>query len=200
MGRAVEHQLLMTGIGGQGIQLASQVLATAAVLAGHDVQLFGSYEGMMRGGATEATLIVAEEEVQAPPTIHQASAAIVMHHEHAEGVIARVGPGGLLLVNSSVVENPVVGPACTVLALPATDMAVEVGHAMTASIVMAGAFAGVTGLVGLALLEEAVAQCLPPYRRAHVPLNVAALSAGLERARDNGSVSDSHATRTAPAP
>ncbi|MGH9121371.1 MAG: 2-oxoacid:acceptor oxidoreductase family protein [Acidimicrobiales bacterium] len=179
-----EQQVLMTGIGGQGIQLASQVLARAAILAGLDVQLFGSYEGMMRGGATEATLVVSGENVQAPPTIHEASAAILMHHEHAGGAVVRVRPGGLLLVNSSVVEDPVVLPDCTVLAIAATDTAVRVGHAMTASMVAVGAYAALTGLVGSALLEEAVGQSLPPYRRAHIPLNVAALAAGFALAGD----------------
>lgn len=174
-----ERQLLMTGIGGQGIQLAAQVLARAAVLTGLDVQLFGSYEGMMRGGATEATLVIAEGEVQSPPTVHAAGAAIVMHHEHAAGVTARVVPGGLLLVNSSVCDATQIGrPDCTVVEIPATAMATDAGHAMTATIVMAGAFAATTGIVALAELEASVTLALPPYRQHHVAVNVTALRAG----------------------
>ena len=51
----MERELLLTGIGGQGIQLAAAVLARAALVEGREVQVFGSYGGMMRGGATEAT-------------------------------------------------------------------------------------------------------------------------------------------------
>ena len=58
----------MTGIGGQGIQLAAAVLARAAVLEGREVQVFGSYGGMMRGGPTESTLVVADGPIEAPPT------------------------------------------------------------------------------------------------------------------------------------
>jgi Pyruvate/2-oxoacid:ferredoxin oxidoreductase gamma subunit len=168
----------MSGIGGQGIQLASQVLAQGAVLAGLDVQLFGSYEGMMRGGATHATLIVAHGEVQSPPTVDRATAAIVMHHEHADRVIERVETSGLLFVNSSVCPPPQERDGVTVLALPATDVAVDVGHAMTATMVMAGAFAAATALMAPELLEQAVERALPPYRHAHIALNVAALRAG----------------------
>jgi hypothetical protein len=46
----MERSMLMTGIGGQGIQLAAQVVARAAVLDGREAQRFGSYGGMMRGG------------------------------------------------------------------------------------------------------------------------------------------------------
>jgi Pyruvate/2-oxoacid:ferredoxin oxidoreductase gamma subunit len=54
----MERTLLMTGIGGQGIQLAAQVLVRAALAEGREVQLFGSYGGMMRGGNTEAAIVV----------------------------------------------------------------------------------------------------------------------------------------------
>ena len=65
----------MTGIGGQGMQLAAAVLARAAVAEGREVQVFGSYGGMMRGGATEATVVVADGPVEAPPTVGEAWSA-----------------------------------------------------------------------------------------------------------------------------
>jgi Pyruvate/2-oxoacid:ferredoxin oxidoreductase gamma subunit len=54
----MEREILLTGIGGQGVQLAANVLAHAALDEGRDVQLFGSYGGMMRGGNTDAELVV----------------------------------------------------------------------------------------------------------------------------------------------
>ena len=62
--------------------------------------------------------------------------------------------------------------------VPVTDLAVEVGHMMTASMIMAAAFAKVTRLVGLDSLAKAVSETLPSYRTQHIALNVAALSAG----------------------
>ena len=53
-----EYELLVTGIGGQGVQLAAQVLARAATLEGRDVMLFGIYGGTMRGGNTDGTVVV----------------------------------------------------------------------------------------------------------------------------------------------
>ena len=174
----MELELLMTGIGGQGIQLAAQVLARAAVGEGLFVQLFGSYGGMMRGGNTEATLVVADVAVETPPTVHSAYAAILMHHEYAPTVLDRVRTGGVALVNSSVFEHPVQREGVVVVDVRATDLAVEVGHIMTASMVMAGAFAKVTRLMTLDSLAEAVSESLPSYRTQHIALNVAALHAG----------------------
>ena len=57
------------GSAGRAIQLAALVIARAALAEGREVQLFGSYGGMMRGGNTEATLVVADGPVESPPTV-----------------------------------------------------------------------------------------------------------------------------------
>ena len=104
----VERELLLTGIGGQGIQLAAQVLARAALAEGREVQLFGSYGGMMRGGNTEATLVVADGPVEAPPTVGRAWSAIVMHHDYSEPTLAAARDrAASLFVNSTVFERAV---------------------------------------------------------------------------------------------
>ncbi|MGZ4207588.1 MAG: 2-oxoacid:acceptor oxidoreductase family protein [Actinomycetota bacterium] len=79
----MEREILLTGIGGQGVQLAARVLAEAAVAEGRSVQLFGSYSGMMRGGNTDATVVVADTPIESPPTVGRAWSAIVMHDEFA---------------------------------------------------------------------------------------------------------------------
>lgn len=62
----MRREVVMSGIGGQGIQLAAQTLARGALQDGLYVQLFGSYGGMMRGGNTDATLVVSDVPVAAP--------------------------------------------------------------------------------------------------------------------------------------
>jgi Pyruvate/2-oxoacid:ferredoxin oxidoreductase gamma subunit len=181
----VERELMMTGIGGQGIQLAAHLLARAALADGREVQLFGSYGGMMRGGETEATVIVADGPIESPPTISRTWSAIVMHHEHAGPTCRRLRPDGVVLVNSTVVGDRLAGLALgapTVLEVPATELAGEAGSLMAASMVMLGAYAAVTGLVGLASLVSALPDALPSYRRQHIESNEAALRAGHDAA------------------
>jgi 2-oxoglutarate ferredoxin oxidoreductase subunit gamma len=169
----------MTGIGGQGIQLAAQVLARAAIADGRQVQLFGSYGGMMRGGKTEATLVFSDAAIESPPTVGLTWSGIVMHPEHAADVVPRVAEGGLLLVNSSICGG-LAGERAGVqrLDLPATDLAVDAGNIMTASMVMAGAFAELSGVVTVAAVAAAVASALPSYRTQHIELNRRAVDAG----------------------
>jgi Pyruvate/2-oxoacid:ferredoxin oxidoreductase gamma subunit len=170
--------LLLTGIGGQGIQLAAQVLARAAITEGRQVQMFGSYGGMLRGGNTEATVVVGDEPVEAPPTISSTWSAILMHHDYVEPTLALLRPGTIVLRNSTVYEGDVDVDGIELLDVPATELAVGVGNIMTASMVMTGAYAKRTGLVALDSLKEAVVASLPSYRTKHVELNVSALDAG----------------------
>lgn len=177
-----ERELVLSGIGGQGIQLAAQVVARAAIAEGREVQLFGSYGGMMRGGNTEATVVVGDEPVEAPPTVGSTWSAILMHHDYVEPTLARLRPGSIVLRNSTVYEGELTVDGVELFDVPATELAVGVGNVMAATMVMTGAYAKRTGLVAMASLEAAVAESLPSYRVKHVDLNVRALHAGWEAA------------------
>lgn len=174
----MEREVLLTGIGGQGVQLAARALAVAAVEEGRQVMLFGSYGGMMRGGNTEATVIVSDRRISSPPTVSRSWSALAMHHEYWPPVRARLRRGGFALVDSSVFRHPVALEDCTVLEVPATRLAGERGAPAAASMVAIGAFVAATGLVGLASLEEATGKVLPSYRSAHRAANAAAVAAG----------------------
>jgi Pyruvate/2-oxoacid:ferredoxin oxidoreductase gamma subunit len=176
----VERELLLTGIGGQGIQLAAQVLARAALAEGRSVQMFGSYGGMMRGGRTDATIVVADDAVEAPPTVGTAWSAIVMHDAYAAPILWAVRPGGLLLLNAEFAAMAIDRERLRVVDLHAPDIAEGVGNRMAASMVMIGAYAAATGIVGVDALTAAVEESLPPYRKQLAEVNVAAIRAGFD--------------------
>ena len=178
----MERELLLTGIGGQGIQLAAQVLARAALADGRAVQMFGSYGGMMRGGRTDATIVVADEAVAAPPTISSAWSSIVMHNAYAAPILAAVRDAGVVLIASDVQGLEVDRGRVTVMDVDASSIAETAGNRMAASMVMIGALAAATGLVTVESLGDAVAESLPPYRRQLAEVNVAAIHAGYDAA------------------
>ena len=174
----MERQVLLTGIGGQGVQLAAQVLAGAALSEGRDVQLFGSYGGMMRGGNTDATLVVADDRVESPPTVGSAWAALLLHHQYAAPTLRRVRGGGIVLVNTTVWEGDVDGDDLRVVEVPASALAVDAGNVLAAGMVMLGALCTVTRLVSLDALRGAARSSVPAYRTQHIELNERALEIG----------------------
>jgi Pyruvate/2-oxoacid:ferredoxin oxidoreductase gamma subunit len=182
----VERELILTGIGGQGVQLAAQILARAATREGLAVMLFGVYSGMMRGGNSDSTLVVAQEAVEAPPLISSSWSAIVMHHLFWPPLSGRLREGGVALINSSLFEGEVDRARCRVFDVPATDLAAELGLPMAASMVMAGAYTGVTGLVDLESVVAGMRESLPPYRQQHAAGNERAIRAGFHAAEEAG--------------
>ena len=78
----MEHEVIITVIGGQGVQLAAQILARAAVAENREGMMLGTCGGTMRGGHTEASIVSADHPIQAPPIISRTWSAIAMHHAH----------------------------------------------------------------------------------------------------------------------
>lgn len=169
---------MISGIGGQGVQLCAQVIARAATLEGRNVLLFGLYGGQMRGGSTESTVIVADAPVSAPPIVSRTWSAIVMHHQYWEGLRAKLRPEAVVVVNAPLCEADFDHSAHRVFGVDATGTAAGLGSPLAASMVIAGAYAAITGLIGIDPLVAAMRESLPPYRRQHVELNEKALRTG----------------------
>jgi 2-oxoglutarate ferredoxin oxidoreductase subunit gamma len=175
-----ERELMLSGIGGQGVQLAAQVIARAAVLEGRHVLLFGVYAGAMRGMNTDGTVVVGDGPIQAPPLISRTWSAIGMHDKYWGQVGPKVRDGGLVLVNHATFELPLDTERYRVFRIAATDIAASLGDELGGSMVMAGAYAGITGLVGIDALTEGMRESIPPYRTQHIARNEQAIRAGYD--------------------
>lgn len=173
----MQREVLLTGIGGQGVQLAAKTLAMAATAEGRRVLMSSHYGGEMRGGQTEASVVVADDELRAVPILESSWSAFVMHARYWEGVAARLRPGGLVLSNSSVVPELPEGDWVHI-AVPAGDVAAGIGAPMAAGFVLLGAYASATGLVSAESLVAAMKDLVPPYRTQHIERNEAAIRAG----------------------
>ncbi len=178
----MERELILTGVGGQGIQLAAQVLARAAVLEDRHVLMLGTYGGNMRGGNTDCTLIVADVPITSPPIVSRTSSAIAMHHRFWEPVRAKLRPQALVLVNAGVFDAEIDRAEHRVFEVPAREIAAQVGSPLAGSMVLVGFYAGVTALVGVDALVESMRQSLPGYRQQHAGQNEKALRAGFAAA------------------
>ena len=143
----MERELLITGIGGQGVQLAAQVLARAATLEGREVMYLGLYGGMMRGGNTDSTVVVADAPILAPPVVSRAWSAIAMHDDYWPAVEAKLRPGGLVLVNDTTFtsDDPRRRRSCTACR-PRPSPPISAARS-SGSMVMLGAFCATTGIV-----------------------------------------------------
>jgi Pyruvate/2-oxoacid:ferredoxin oxidoreductase gamma subunit len=174
----MERELLLTGVGGQGVQLAAQVLAHAALAEEREVMVLGTYGGTMRGGNTDSCIVVADEPIRTPPIVSRAWAAIAMHDRFFAPTGAKLRSDSIAFVNASLFESKVNVPGVRVFEVEATRVASELGSPMSASLVLASAFAGATGFARCDSLVAAMRECVPSYRKQHVEANERALLGG----------------------
>jgi Pyruvate/2-oxoacid:ferredoxin oxidoreductase gamma subunit len=85
-----------------------------------------------------------------------------------------------VLVNEATFEQPLDEDRYRVVRFGATDIATDLGNELGGSMVMVGAYVGITGLVGLDATVEAMRQSIPPYRRQHIAANEVAIRAGFD--------------------
>ncbi len=178
----MEREIRLTGIGGQGIQLAGHVLAHAAVREGRHAMTLGVYGGTMRGGSTDYTLVVADAPIVTPPIVPRVWAALAMHDRFFEPTRTRLRPGSLVVVDAGLFGAPLDPETQRVLEVPATRLATELGSPVAGAMVLASAFAAWSGLVDVESLVLAMRDSVPSYRSEHLERNERALRAGFAAA------------------
>lgn len=173
-----ERQVMFTGIGGQGVQIISKTLATAAVNEGRSVLVVPRYGGIMRGGKTNAEVTIGAPGMQPPPVVEDAWCGLAMDQSYWESTRPHLRPGAHLLLNSNRFQVEVGVPDADVYRIPATQMAKTMGSPMSASFIMLGALVSLTGIVTLESVRAAMRELVPDYRTQHIEMNERAIAAG----------------------
>jgi 2-oxoglutarate ferredoxin oxidoreductase subunit gamma len=103
---------------------------------------------------------------------------MIMHHHSWEELRPKMRSNATILVDTSVFRGDLAFQSGTIIGIPASEKATELGIQRSASMLALGAFAAVTGAVGLDALLEAAASALPSYRTQHIAANETALRTG----------------------
>ncbi len=173
------EEIIISGFGGQGTLFAGQVLAYAAMDADFHVTWIPSYGPEMRGGKARCTVIISDQEIGSP-LVRRPSAAIVMNIPSFETFEPMVKPGGVLVVNQSLVPHRSQREDIRALYVPATELATDMGNMRVANMVCLGALVQALGILPLEALEQALDRHLAERHRKWLSLNKEALRKGAE--------------------
>jgi 2-oxoglutarate ferredoxin oxidoreductase subunit gamma len=177
------YDALIAGFGGQGVLFIGNLLAYAAMEEGYHVTFMPSYGVEMRGGNANCSVIISSEEIGSP-VIDTPRSAIFMNGVSLERFQESLSPGGLLVFNSSLIAPEAVRRRdMEILAVPANELASEVGNAQVASLVALGAYVEWTKLLEPGRLEEALKKSIPKkMHERYLDINRAALEKGYQYA------------------
>ncbi len=175
---SVEREIFLTGIGGQGVQLAAKILALAAIREGRHVMSLGTYGGTMRGGNTDSTVVVADGPIHTPPIVSRGWSAIVVHPQYWEPLRPKLRAGGVVVFDANLAADGLDAGVAAAFGVQASDLAREADAGRAGSLVLLGAYCGLTGIVSLEALQDAMQDAVPPYRHQHLEANGRALALG----------------------
>lgn len=177
----MKQEVIVAGFGGQGVLLLGQVLAYAGMVEGKEVSWLPSYGPEMRGGTANCTVVLSDVEIGSP-VVSQPTCVIALNLPSMEKFEPMLKPGGLLIINSSLVEKKAERDDIEVVEVAATEIANELGSGRVANMVALGAFVQQTGAVDFTTLKEALQKVLPQRRHDLIPLNLEAIQRGAREA------------------
>jgi 2-oxoglutarate ferredoxin oxidoreductase subunit gamma len=171
-------KIVIAGFGGQGVMFLGKVLAYTGMDSNLELCWIPSYGPEMRGGTANCSVILSDEEIHSP-VIDQADAAIVMNMPAYEKFSPRVRPGGVLIVNSSLADIQDERTDITVVKVPATDLANEIGSPKIGNMICLGALLPHLKLVQSENIEQVIKK-LTGKRPELFDVNMTAIKKGMD--------------------
>lgn len=173
------HEILIAGFGGQGVLTAGQLLAYAGNFEGKQVSWVPAYGPEQRGGTANCSVVISDEPI-ACTLVTEPTACIVMNLPSMDKFESALQPGGVLVINTSLVDKKATRRDITVIDLPATDIAAELGSPKFANMVALGALIAAVPLVEPETVLKAMVKVLGADKERFVPVNRKALHRGME--------------------
>jgi len=155
---------IFSGFGGQGVLLMGYVLSHGAMLKGLNVTYFPAYGAEMRGGTANCTVTISDKKI-ASPVASNPDILVAMNLPSLDKFGPKVIEGGLVFLNSSMIEEEPQRNDVQAVKVPTLELANEVGSDRAANMVMIGAVCAKTGLLTLQETIEGMKSALKGKER-----------------------------------
>jgi 2-oxoglutarate ferredoxin oxidoreductase subunit gamma len=175
----MQTEIIIAGFGGQGVLFAGQLLTYAAMDEGREVTWIPSYGPEMRGGTANCTVIISDEEIGSP-LVRNPQAAIVMNLPSFDKYEPVVKPGGVLVVNASIINRVAGRPDIRAAMIPGNEIAESLGDRRMTNMVLLGCLLANLPVLPLEAIERALKDHLPARHQKLLPMNIQALHRGAE--------------------
>jgi Pyruvate/2-oxoacid:ferredoxin oxidoreductase gamma subunit len=170
--------IVMTGRGGQGVKLSSELLAWSASADGYNPIQYSVYGALIRGGEIACSLAASRGDPGVPLRSDYALMC-AMHNDWFDRYYPLLLPGGLLAYDvANIDESRLTRSDIEHVAVPVADMAAEAGDARAGNMVVAGVVARLTGLASPDALRKGMTEVVPAHRADRISRNLAAVDAG----------------------
>ncbi len=172
------YDVIVAGFGGQGVLVIGNLLAYAAMTEGRYVTYLPVYGVEMRGGTANCTIVISSQQIGSP-VVGRPRAAIVMNLPSLIKYEPSILPGGLLFINSSLIEpKETYRKDIEILSIPINEIAIDHGNPKLANMIAIGAFNQKTKLVQMTSLFQSLENVLDQRYHHLIPSNIKGIEIG----------------------
>ena len=177
-----EQHVKIAGFGGQGVISAGILLANCAIAEGFQTTWLPSYGPEMRGGTANSSVNISNAAIGSPIVIYP-NVLIACNIPSLDSLEDKVQPGGLIIVNSSLIERKVRRQDVRAVYVPAADLANQIGVRAVLNVILLSAYAALTGVIS----EETLRRTIPATlkKQSAVEANLKAIDEGFRHIREN---------------
>ena len=154
------EEMIVAGFGGQGVLSFGMTLAYAGMIEEKEISWMPSYGPEMRGGTANCITILSDEPISSP-IVSLFDTAVVLNQPSMDKFASRVKPGGLLLYDSSNILQPSQRTDIEIVAIPATNEAIQRKQSKTLNMILLGALLQRKPLVSDEAVMNALQKVLP---------------------------------------
>ncbi len=177
----MKKRIVFSGFGGQGVLMMGYVLAVSAMRDGRHVTYLPTYGAEVRGGTANCTVSVADEKIFSP-VASMVDYAVIMNKPSLIKYKNTVKKGGVIVLNSSLIDEIPQIKDVTVISVPANDIAKQLGNERTINMIMLGALVGKTAITTKESIMNGLAEIVKAKNASLMELNQKGLDKGVEYA------------------
>ncbi|MDD3845704.1 MAG: 2-oxoacid:acceptor oxidoreductase family protein [Syntrophorhabdaceae bacterium] len=174
---------IFSGFGGQGVLSMGFTLANAAMLEGRYVTYLPSYGVEVRGGTANCTVVVSDEEI-ASPVASEPEFVVAMNQPSFNRFQNILQSGGLMCVNTSLVNITSMRSDIEVLSIPTSELAEKLGTIKVANMIMLGALIKASNIISFDVMIKNLAELLGEGKSKLIKLNKEALETGFNYVKE----------------
>ena len=172
--------MVFAGFGGQGVLFAGKVVAYAGLIEGRELSWLPSYGPEMRGGTANCSICLSDEPIGSP-LVTNPNVLIAMNRPSLDKFIGDVEPGGVVILDSSLIDVKVEREDVSVHYVPASALAEENGLKGLANIILVGKLFKEVGFCSAETLDKAIQKCVPARKAAMLDFNRKAVEIGSQQ-------------------
>ena len=169
--------MVFAGFGGQGVLFAGKVVAYAGLIEGRELSWLPSYGPEMRGGTANCSVCLSDEAIGSP-LVTSPNVLVAMNRPSLDKFVNEVEPGGIILLDSSLIDIKVERDDVTTYYVPASALAEENELKGLANIILVGKLFKEVGFCSEETLDKALQKCIPARKASMLDFNRKAIEIG----------------------